>query len=286
MSGYHFKAFKIDLSFLSLSTTIPHFFSDFLVLKSVVKTIYSMKSIKFCQYSSKLLTKNRHNFCLIETKRIVTKFVSFRFLSKNSFRLPALIRNQFRNVDVFPFQTNVMLKILACGDVAGRISAWIKRIEAVEKKAGPFEMVLCVGSFFSSDPDAHEGIPKAEAQAWQDLLAGRRRLPIPCYILGPNRAQEAPHFKDLGGYEICENLVHLGRRGCLTTREGIKVAYLSGGAEGPPGSGHGFHYDDVKALEAQLRWDDVHYAGVDVLLTSQWPKGEHQLNLYSAYRTR
>jgi len=40
------------------------------------------------------------------------------------------------------------LKILACGDVKGQIGALIKRVETVNKKAGPFEMVLCVGQFF------------------------------------------------------------------------------------------------------------------------------------------
>ena len=37
------------------------------------------------------------------------------------------------------------LKVLASGDVDGRFAAFLKRLEAVEKKAGPFEMVLCVG---------------------------------------------------------------------------------------------------------------------------------------------
>ena len=40
------------------------------------------------------------------------------------------------------------IKILACGDVKGQIGALIKRVETVNKKAGPFEMVLCSGQFF------------------------------------------------------------------------------------------------------------------------------------------
>ena len=43
---------------------------------------------------------------------------------------------------------NKPLKILACGDVKGQIGALIKRVETVNKKAGPFEMVLCSGQFF------------------------------------------------------------------------------------------------------------------------------------------
>ena len=39
-------------------------------------------------------------------------------------------------------------KVLVSGDVDGNISALFKRVEAVNSKAGPFEMLLCVGSFF------------------------------------------------------------------------------------------------------------------------------------------
>ena len=41
------------------------------------------------------------------------------------------------------------MKILACGDVKGQIGQLLKRIETVNKKAGPFDMVLCVGQFFN-----------------------------------------------------------------------------------------------------------------------------------------
>ena len=41
--------------------------------------------------------------------------------------------------------TATTLKVLASGDVDGRFGAFLKRLETVEKKAGPFEMVLCVG---------------------------------------------------------------------------------------------------------------------------------------------
>ncbi len=44
------------------------------------------------------------------------------------------------------------LKILACGDVKGQIGALLNKIENVNKKSGPFEMVLCVGKFFDDSP--------------------------------------------------------------------------------------------------------------------------------------
>jgi len=47
------------------------------------------------------------------------------------------------------------IKVLACGDVKGQIGPLLKRIEAVNKKAGPFEMVLCVGQFFDETSGDH-----------------------------------------------------------------------------------------------------------------------------------
>ena len=51
------------------------------------------------------------------------------------------------------------IKVLACGDVQGQISQLLKRIEAVNKKAGPFEMVLCVGQFFNETSGHHLILP-------------------------------------------------------------------------------------------------------------------------------
>ena len=45
-------------------------------------------------------------------------------------------------------RVTMSLKILVSGDAEGSISALFKRVEAVNAKAGPFEMLLCVGSFF------------------------------------------------------------------------------------------------------------------------------------------
>ena len=70
---------------------------------------------------------------------------------------------------------------------------------------------------------------------------------------------------------MAENVVYLGRHGCYTTKEGLRVAYLSGAVEGSQQAG--ISYEQVKSLEVQLKWNDSGYQGVDILLTSQWPKG-------------
>ena len=110
-------------------------------------------------------------------------------------------------------------KILVVGDVNGQFSTFLKRLENVDKKAGPFDMGLCVGAFFSD---------QGQDEVFKDLIEGRRRLPFPIYILGPTRQNQNKYFSDLDGYEMTENLIYLGRHGCLTTKDGLRVAYVSG----------------------------------------------------------
>ena len=97
------------------------------------------------------------------------------------------------------------LKILGCGDVSGNFTAFFKRLENVQKKAGPFEMVVCVGSFFGKDKsipdrDKSKDTPQdKDVVTWNEYLSGKKRVPIPVYILGPNTQAECQNFTDLGG---------------------------------------------------------------------------------------
>jgi len=156
------------------------------------------------------------------------------------------------------------MKVLVAGDVEGNIAALFKRVEAVNKKAGPFEMVLCVGSFFGP------GNP-----GWADYKSGRVKVPVPVYILGPNSPVELIAYPDLVGCELAEDVVYLGRQGSFTTREGLRIAYLSGVQAEDPLSPLDHHYTpaNLQALEATLGWGDSRYQGVDILLTNDWPKG-------------
>lgn len=40
------------------------------------------------------------------------------------------------------------MKVLVTGDPGGSLSALFKRVTAVNKSNGPFDMLFCVGSFF------------------------------------------------------------------------------------------------------------------------------------------
>jgi hypothetical protein len=40
------------------------------------------------------------------------------------------------------------VKVLLAGDVGGALTALFKRVEAVNAKNGPFDLLFCVGGFF------------------------------------------------------------------------------------------------------------------------------------------
>eukprot|EP00088_Acartia_fossae_P069650 TRINITY_DN9155_c0_g1_i3.p1 TRINITY_DN9155_c0_g1~~TRINITY_DN9155_c0_g1_i3.p1 ORF type:complete len:523 (+),score=146.82 TRINITY_DN9155_c0_g1_i3:40-1608(+) len=155
-------------------------------------------------------------------------------------------------------------KILVTGDVDGNMATLFKKIDSVNKKAGPFEMVLCVGSFF--------GVGNL---GWQDYKSGRLKVPIPVYILGPNSKDEVGCYPDLNGSEICENVIYLGKQGSFTTNEGLRIAYMSGVNSEDPLAAKEYNYSiqNLQSLESSLRWDDSRYQGVDILLTSDWSRG-------------
>jgi len=156
------------------------------------------------------------------------------------------------------------MKILVAGDVEGNITQLFKRVETVNKKAGPFEMLLCVGSFFGPGN-----------LGWTDYKSGRVKVPLPVYILGPNTATELICYPDLAGCELAENIIYLGRQGSFTTREGLKIAYLSGVQAEDILNTKDYNYTgtNLNKLESNLKWDDTRYQGVDILLTNDWPKG-------------
>jgi len=125
-------------------------------------------------------------------------------------------------------------------------------------------MLLCVGSFFGPGN-----------LGWSDYKSGRCKVPIPVYILGPNDEGQLLPYPDLAGCELCENVIYLGQQGCFTTKEGLKIAYLSGVSSPSPLSAkpHQYSVGHLQQLESSLKWSDNQYAGVDILLTSDWPRG-------------
>lgn len=54
-----------------------------------------------------------------------------------------------------PQNPNIPFSLVA-GDVEGQYDALFNRVNTINKKSGPFDMLLCVGDFFSSDPASEE----------------------------------------------------------------------------------------------------------------------------------
>eukprot|EP00242_Pyramimonas_sp_CCMP2087_P016910 CAMPEP_0198215922 /NCGR_PEP_ID=MMETSP1445-20131203/53564_1 /TAXON_ID=36898 /ORGANISM="Pyramimonas sp., Strain CCMP2087" /LENGTH=54 /DNA_ID=CAMNT_0043891887 /DNA_START=73 /DNA_END=234 /DNA_ORIENTATION=+ len=48
------------------------------------------------------------------------------------------------------------IKVLLVGNVEGNFEQLFKRVETVNKKAGPFKCMFCVGKFFGDDQGAGE----------------------------------------------------------------------------------------------------------------------------------
>ncbi|XP_068145892.1 CWF19-like protein 1 homolog [Drosophila tropicalis] len=160
-------------------------------------------------------------------------------------------------------------KILVVGDVRGRFKQLFQRVEQVNKKAGPFEILCCVGDFFGEEKQNDELI------AYKN---GFKHITVPTYILGPNCKEHQQHFENLTDGEVCPNLTYLGKRGVYTLSSGVKIAYLSGmeAAGGDAAASHEFTKADIGAVRNSCLVSkncSTEYRGVDVLLTSQWPYG-------------
>lgn len=183
---------------------------------------------------------------------------------------------------------------LVCGDVRGRLQAFFDKIDALNRKAGPFsvsfflatesvplititityalpfpsQMVLCVGSFFSVDE------PNVERQWAEYTTSSTRRISVPTYILGPGSASERRFYgEDISddGATLCENLIYLGQRGLLTSSSGLRIAYAS--AES------GLTPESVDELIARCRSSG---RAIDLLLTHLWPAGVERFSTAAA----
>lgn len=70
-------------------------------------------------------------------------------------------------------------KVMLVGPVRGSFEAFRKRIDAVNKKAGPFAGCLCVGQFFA-EGDADEDTPSAVTEC----IDATRPFTVPVFFIG------------------------------------------------------------------------------------------------------
>ncbi|XP_023062179.2 CWF19-like protein 1 isoform X3 [Piliocolobus tephrosceles] len=152
--------------------------------------------------------------------------------------------------------------VLACGDVEGKFDILFSRIRAIQKKSGNFDLLLCVGNFFGSTPDAE----------WEEYKTGIKKAPIQTYVLGANNQETVKYFQDADGCELAENITYLGRKGIFTGSSGLQIVYLSGTESlNEPVPSYNFSPKDVSSLSTML-CTTSQFKGVDILLTSPWPK--------------
>ncbi|KAJ9183815.1 hypothetical protein P3X46_007622 [Hevea brasiliensis] len=162
-------------------------------------------------------------------------------------------------------------RILLCGDVLGRLNHLYKRVQSVNKSAGPFDALFCVGQFFPGSPELLE--------EFMDYVEGRTQIPLPTYFIGdygvgaPKVLSVASkNSSNLGfkmdGLKICENLFWLRGSGKFTLY-GLSVAYLSGRRSSDSQQFGTYSQDDVDALRALADEPGI----VDLFLTNEWPTG-------------
>jgi hypothetical protein len=102
------------------------------------------------------------------------------------------------------------VKVLLSGDVGGQLGALFKRVEAVSRKAGPFDALLCVGDFLGppvAGQGEEAGLEGCELAAF---VAAGGRAPLPTYFIG---ALHPPHSLLLDALAASDcGIRYLGRR--------------------------------------------------------------------------
>ncbi|CAK9830877.1 CWF19-like protein 1 [Anthophora retusa] len=159
-------------------------------------------------------------------------------------------------------------KVLICGDVEGHFTFLFNKVEAINKKSGPFDFLLCVGNFFGED--------NSELEAYK---YGMKNIPVPTYIIGANRENDLENYPDVDGCEICQNLTYLGKRGLYTASSGLKIAYISGTEiNSSEGRSTCFTENDVISIKQACLKGQPSFRGIDVLMSSPWPAGVTNLD--------
>ncbi|KAL1422911.1 hypothetical protein MTO96_021632 [Rhipicephalus appendiculatus] len=96
------------------------------------------------------------------------------------------------------------MKLLVCGDVGGQFDKLFDRVSSVNKKNGPFDMLLCVGDFFGPD-----------TSRWLQYKLSGRKVPLQTYAVGVTP-------ESYSDSDLADNVVHLGSRGIFTGASGAQ----------------------------------------------------------------
>jgi len=101
-----------------------------------------------------------------------------------------------------PNRMSTSVRILVLGAANGRLTEIFAKLSSLNAKAGPFDIVLCLGDLFG----------EAEDEYLQQLIAGEVEIPVSTYFTVGRRELPQPVRMLVGhGGQVCENLFFLGR---------------------------------------------------------------------------
>jgi len=145
------------------------------------------------------------------------------------------------------------LKIIVCGNAKGQIDKLFSRMNSLNSSSsGPFHLLFILSLFDDAEQQ------KACFPQLLKYIQGTKRIALPCYFTGyfDIEANKETVEMDVDG-KLGENIYYLGKQGTRTLM-GLQVAFFCEGFYVP------------KHFPAEIPPDRN---GVDLLLTSHWPKG-------------
>ncbi|KIX03671.1 uncharacterized protein Z518_07224 [Rhinocladiella mackenziei CBS 650.93] len=113
-------------------------------------------------------------------------------------------------------------KILVVGSIQGQFKKAFAKIAKLQAKQN-FALAVVVGDFFN--PDSGEG----NSDELESLIKGQIDIPLPTYFaVGDSPFPDTIKVKLEAESDICPNLFYLGRKGTMTTAEGVKIVSIGG----------------------------------------------------------
>ncbi|EXJ93150.1 hypothetical protein A1O3_01707 [Capronia epimyces CBS 606.96] len=156
-------------------------------------------------------------------------------------------------------------KVLVVGSVQGQLRKAFEKISKLQAKQN-FTLALVVGDLFGAEGD------ESNSDDVQALLQGHINVPLPTYFtIGDSSFPDTVKEKLEGDNDLCPNLFYLGRKGTMTTTEGVKIVYLGGRLVTDEASlTHKLGNCDPLYLDADAR--GLHGAhSAHIVVTNQWP---------------
>lgn len=94
------------------------------------------------------------------------------------------------------------VRVLVLGPANGKLKEAFAKITALNSKAGPFDVVICLGDLFGAG---------VEDEYFQQVIAGEIEIPVSTYFT-VGRKELPGTVKMLVGHggQVCENLFFLG----------------------------------------------------------------------------